>query len=63
MGLFDNKTKYKIEPVQNEETREIEYGIFEYKGYWNLRFVFPTEQEAVDFINNQLKDYPKYMEV
>jgi hypothetical protein len=62
MGLFDNKTKYKIDLIQNGETQEISYGVFTYQGYWNLRFVFATEQEAVDFINNQLKDYPKFVE-
>ena len=63
MGLLNGKTKYKIDLIQNEETHEISYGVFTCQGYWNLRFVFATEQEATDFINTRLKDYPKFVEV
>ena len=57
--------KYKIDLIQNSDTKEIVYGLYIWKnsrdGYYDLRFVFPTEQEAIDFIE-KLKDYPKYMD-
>jgi hypothetical protein len=71
MGLFDNKTKYKIDLILENDSKQICYGLYEWVNgpacYWNLRFVFDTilfdtEQAAEDFIN-KLKDYPKYMEV
>ena len=67
MGLFDNKTKYKIDLIQENDSKQICYGLYEWVNspacYWNMRFVFDTEQEALDFLNTRLKDYPKYMEV
>ena len=67
MGLFNNKTKYKIDMIQENDSKQICYGLYEQVNspayYWNLRFVFDTEQEATDFLNNKLKDYPKFIEV
>jgi hypothetical protein len=67
MGIFDTKkTRYKIDLMQDNGSKEICYGVYEWVNspacYWNLRFVFDTEQAAEDFINNKLKDYPKYVE-
>lgn len=63
MGLFDDKTKYKIDLVMQEETKDISYGLFRLEdGYYILRFVFDTEQAARDFIP-KLEQYPKYIEV
>lgn len=68
MGIFDTKkTRYKIDLIQENDSKDICYGVYEWVNspacYWNLRFVFDTEQAAEDFINNKLKAYPKFMEV
>jgi len=68
MAFFDKPDKpkrYKIDMIQESDTKEIVYGLYIWKnslgGYYDLRFVFPTEQEAIDFIE-KLKDYPKFMD-
>jgi hypothetical protein len=60
------KRKYKIDMIQDNDTKEIVYGLYEWVNspacYWNLRFVFASEQSARDFVE-KWKEYPKYFDV
>jgi len=66
MGLFDKpKRKYMIDMIQDSDTKEIVYGLYIWRnslgGYYDLRFVFPSEQRAREFVE-KWKEFPKYFD-